>query len=61
MCFLGLKNNEKDEMFWAGEHPYYIERCQKRVFPTHKKWLKIRYPNIRPDLKICWFAGQNFF
>ena len=21
-------------------------RCQKGVLPTHKKWLKIQYPNI---------------
>ena len=27
MCFVCLKKN-------AGEHPYHMARCQKRVFPT---------------------------
>ena len=30
----------------AGEHPYYLVRFQKRVLLTHKKCLKLRYPNI---------------
>ena len=41
-----FEKNQEDEMGRAGEHPYYVVRCQKRVLPTHKKWLKIRYPNI---------------
>ena len=32
-----FEKNQEDEMGQAGEHPYYMVRCQKRVLPTHKK------------------------
>ena len=41
-----FEKNQEDEMGGAGEHPYYMVRRQKRLLPTHKKWIKIRYPNI---------------
>ena len=41
-----FEKNKEDEIGQAGEHPYYMVIFQKRVLPTHKKWLKIRYPNI---------------
>ena len=47
-----FEKNEEDELVWAGEHPYYMVRCQKRVFLTPRKWLKIRYANI-DDKSVC--------
>ena len=41
-----FEKNQEDEMGGVGEHPYYMVRRQKRLLPTHKKWIKIRYPNI---------------
>ena len=38
LCF--SKNN-------SGEvHPYYVIRCQYRQLEKHKRWLKLRYPNM---------------
>ena len=41
-----FEKNQEDEIGRAGEHPYFMVLCQKRVLPTYKMWLKIRYPNI---------------
>ena len=31
----------------SGEgHPYYVIQCQYRQLEKHKRWLKLRYPNI---------------
>ena len=46
ICFVWLKKNREREMDQAGEHTYYMVRCQKRVLPTHNKWLEFYYPNI---------------
>ena len=47
-----FEKNKEDEKCQASEHPYYMVRFQKRVLPTHKKWLKICYPNIT-EKGIC--------
>ena len=40
-------------MSQAGEHSYnYMVRRQKRVLPTHKRWLKILYPNITEKIYV---------
>ena len=41
-------------MSQTGEHPYYMVRCQKRVLPTHKMWLKIHYPNMSNKCNPSW-------
>ena len=41
-----FEKNKEDEMGRTGERYDYMVRCQRRVLPTHKKWLKIRYANI---------------
>ena len=38
LCF--IRNN-------SGEvHPYYVIRCQYRQLEKHKRWLKLRYPDM---------------
>lgn len=41
MSCVYLTKNQDHQMTWLGKHFYYIVRCQKRLLPTHKKWLKI--------------------
>ena len=41
-------------MSQTGEHTYYMVRCQKRVLPTHKMWLKIHYPNMSNKCNPSW-------
>ena len=48
-----FEKNHEDETSRGGEHPYYVVRCQKKVLPTHKKWLKICYPNIN-EKGVSW-------
>lgn len=44
---LGLfEKNQENDLRLAGEAPYYVVRCQKRVLLTQKKWPKILYPNV---------------
>ena len=38
LCF--IKKNSKEA------HPYYVIRCQHRQIQKHKRWLKLRYPNM---------------
>ena len=38
LCF--IKKNSKEG------HPYYVTRCQYRQLEKHKRWLKLRYPNM---------------
>ena len=38
LCFI-KKNSGK-------VHPYYVIRCQYRQLEKHKRWLKLRYPNV---------------
>ena len=38
LCF--IKKNSKEG------HPYYVIRCQYRQLEKHKRWLKLRYPNM---------------
>ena len=38
LCFI-KKNSGKG-------HPYYVIRCQYRHLQKHKRWLKLRYPNM---------------
>ena len=38
LCF--IKKNSKEV------HPYYVIRCQYRQLEKHKRWLKLRYPNM---------------
>ena len=47
-----FQKNQEDETGQAGEHPYCMVLCQKRVFPLYKRCLKIRYPNI-PEKVVC--------
>ena len=36
----------------SGEvHPYYVIRCQYRQLEKHKRWLKLRYPNMEVPVK----------
>ena len=35
-----IKKNSKEV------HPYYVIRCQYRQLEKHKRWLKLRYPNM---------------
>ena len=37
-CF--IKKNSREE------HPYYVIRCQCKQLEKHKRWLKLRYPNM---------------
>ena len=39
LCF--IKRNGGDG------HPYYVIRCQYRQLEKHKRWLKLRYPNMK--------------
>ena len=38
LCF--NKNNSREA------HSYYVIRCQYRQLEKHKRWLKLRYPNM---------------
>ena len=38
LCF--IKKNSKEV------HPYYFTQCQYRQLEKHKRWLKLRYPNM---------------
>ena len=38
LCFI-KKNSEE-------AHPYYVIRCQYRKLEKHKRYLKLRYPNM---------------
>ena len=38
LCFIKKNSGEV--------HPYYIIRCQYRQLEKHKRWLKLRYPNM---------------
>ena len=38
LCFIKKNSNEV--------HPYYVIRCQYRQLEKHKRWLKLRYPNM---------------
>ena len=38
LCFI-KKNSEE-------VHPYYVIQCQYRQLEKHKRWLKLRYPNM---------------
>ena len=38
LCF--IKKNGKEV------HPYYVIRCQNNQLEKHKRWLKLRYPNM---------------
>ena len=38
LCF--IKKNSREV------HPYYVIRCQYRQLEKHKRWLKLRYPNM---------------
>ena len=28
-----VQKNKEDEIGWNGQHPYYMERCQKKILP----------------------------
>ena len=32
-----VEKNKEDGIGWDGQHPYYMERCQKKVLAKHKK------------------------
>ena len=38
LCF--IKKNSREV------HPYYVIRCQYKQLEVHKRWLKLRYPNM---------------
>ena len=38
LCFIKKNSGEV--------HPYYVIRCQYRQLEKHKRWLKLRYPNM---------------
>ena len=38
LCF--IKKNSKEG------HPYHVTRCQYGQLEEHKRWLKLRYPNM---------------
>ena len=39
LCFIKKNSGEV--------HPYYVIRCQYKQLEKHKRWLKLRYPNIK--------------
>ena len=38
LCFIKKNSGEV--------HPYYVIRCQYRQLEKHKRWLRLRYPNM---------------
>ena len=38
LCFIKKNSGEV--------HPYYVIRCQYKQLEKHKRWLKLRYPNM---------------
>ena len=38
LCFIKKNSGEV--------HPYYIIQCQYKQLEKHKRWLKLRYPNM---------------
>ena len=43
LCFIEKNSGEV--------HPYYVIRCQYRQLEKHKRWFKLRYPNMEVPVK----------
>ena len=58
LCFIKKNSGEV--------HPYYVIRCQYKQLEKHKRWLKLRYPNMEvadecddPDAIHWWNRSKR--